>query len=77
MMSISYGKIEDLVFSGSATGDIYIWKDVLLVKTVKSHDGPVFAMHALDKVKIVLLCNSVNQLHLFMGLCSYFQLLQC
>ncbi|KAK9412191.1 echinoderm microtubule-associated protein-like 6 [Crotalus adamanteus] len=49
MMSISYGRIEDLVFSGSATGDIYIWKDVLLVKTVKSHDGPVFAMHALDK----------------------------
>ncbi|XP_013915817.1 PREDICTED: echinoderm microtubule-associated protein-like 5 [Thamnophis sirtalis] len=49
MMSISYGRIEDFVFSGSATGDIYIWKDVLLVKTVKAHDGPVFAMHALDK----------------------------
>lgn len=50
MMSVSYGRIEDLVFSGSATGDIYIWKDILLLKTVKAHDGPVFAMHALDKV---------------------------
>lgn len=50
MMSVSYGRIEDLVFSGAATGDIYIWKDTLLLKTVKAHDGPVFAMHALDKV---------------------------
>lgn len=50
MMSVSYGRLEDLVFSGSATGDIYIWKDILLLKTVKAHDGPVFAMHALDKV---------------------------
>ncbi|XP_075781606.1 echinoderm microtubule-associated protein-like 6 isoform X3 [Pelodiscus sinensis] len=49
MMSVSYGRIEDLVFSGAATGDIYIWKDILLLKTVKAHDGPVFAMHSLDK----------------------------
>ncbi|NXW53095.1 EMAL6 protein, partial [Eurystomus gularis] len=49
MMSVSYGRLEDLVFSGAATGDIYIWKDTLLLKTVKAHDGPVFAMHALDK----------------------------
>lgn len=53
MMSVSYGRIEDLVFSGAATGDIYIWKDTLLLKTVKAHDGPVFAMHALDKVFVV------------------------
>uniref|UniRef100_A0A8C8RE05 EMAP like 6 n=1 Tax=Pelusios castaneus TaxID=367368 RepID=A0A8C8RE05_9SAUR len=49
MMSVSYGRMEDIVFSGAATGDIYIWKDILLLKTVKAHDGPVFAMHALDK----------------------------
>ncbi|XP_051829524.1 echinoderm microtubule-associated protein-like 6 [Antechinus flavipes] len=49
MMSVSYGRMEDLVFSGAATGDIFIWKDILLLKTVKAHDGPVFAMHALDK----------------------------
>ncbi|XP_069464337.1 echinoderm microtubule-associated protein-like 6 isoform X1 [Ambystoma mexicanum] len=49
MMCVSYGRAEDLVFSGAATGDVYIWKDVNLIKTVKAHDGPVFAMHALDK----------------------------
>lgn len=51
MMCVSYGRMEDLVFSGAATGDIFIWKDILLLKTVKAHDGPVFAMYALDKVK--------------------------
>lgn len=50
MMSVSYGRMEELVFSGAATGDIYIWKETLLLRTVKAHDGPVFAMHALDKV---------------------------
>uniref|UniRef100_A0A8C0UQ86 EMAP like 6 n=1 Tax=Cyanistes caeruleus TaxID=156563 RepID=A0A8C0UQ86_CYACU len=49
MMSVSYGRVEELVFSGAATGDIYIWKETLLLRTVKAHDGPVFAMHALDK----------------------------
>lgn len=52
-MCVSYGRVEDLVFSGAATGDIFIWKDVLLLKTVKAHDGPVFAMYALDKVRRV------------------------
>uniref|UniRef100_A0A8C9CAS3 EMAP like 6 n=1 Tax=Phocoena sinus TaxID=42100 RepID=A0A8C9CAS3_PHOSS len=49
MMCVSYGRMEDLVFSGAATGDIFIWKEILLLKTVKAHDGPVFAMYALDK----------------------------
>ncbi|KAM3930547.1 echinoderm microtubule-associated protein-like 6 isoform 4-T4 [Leptodactylus fuscus] len=49
MMCVSYGRSEDLVYSGAATGDIYVWKDILLLKTIKAHDGPVFAMYALDK----------------------------
>uniref|UniRef100_H3AR31 EMAP like 6 n=1 Tax=Latimeria chalumnae TaxID=7897 RepID=H3AR31_LATCH len=49
MMCVSYGRIEDLIFSGAATGDVYIWKDTLLLKTAKAHDGPVFAMYSLDK----------------------------
>ena len=28
MMCVSYGRMEDLVFSGAATGDIFIWKDI-------------------------------------------------
>lgn len=51
MMSVCYGRSEALVFSGAATGDVYIWKEVLLLKTVKAHDGPVFAMFSLDKVR--------------------------
>ncbi|MGH0132992.1 UNVERIFIED_CONTAM: hypothetical protein FKN15_059554 [Acipenser sinensis] len=49
MMCVSYGRGEDLVFSGAATGDVFIWKDTLLLKTIKAHDGPVFAMFSLDK----------------------------
>ncbi|KAI4881350.1 hypothetical protein NFI96_009304, partial [Prochilodus magdalenae] len=49
MMSVCYGHTDDLVFSGAATGDIYIWKEPTLLKTIKAHDGPVFAMFSLDK----------------------------
>ncbi|XP_055018852.1 echinoderm microtubule-associated protein-like 6 [Boleophthalmus pectinirostris] len=49
MMSVCYGRSDALVFSGAATGDVYIWKEPLLLKTVKAHDGPVFAMFSLDK----------------------------
>ncbi|XP_028844275.1 echinoderm microtubule-associated protein-like 6 isoform X1 [Denticeps clupeoides] len=49
MMSVCYGRADDLVFSGAATGDVYVWKEPTLLKTVKAHDGPVFAMFSLDK----------------------------
>ncbi|XP_072293600.1 echinoderm microtubule-associated protein-like 6 isoform X2 [Eucyclogobius newberryi] len=49
MMSVCYGRTDALVFSGAATGDVYIWKEPVLLKTVKAHDGPVFAMFSLDK----------------------------
>lgn len=51
MMSACYGRSEDLVFSGATNGDVYIWRDTTLIKTIKAHDGPVFAMCSLDKVK--------------------------
>ncbi len=50
MMCTVYGWTEEMVFSGTCTGDICIWRDMFLVKTVKAHDGPVFSMHALEKV---------------------------
>ncbi|TNN30605.1 Echinoderm microtubule-associated protein-like 6 [Liparis tanakae] len=49
MMSACYGRAEDLVFSGGASGDVYVWRDTTLIKTAKAHDGPVFAMCSLDK----------------------------
>ena len=48
-MCAVYGWTEETVFSGTCTGDICIWRDMFLVKTVKAHDGPVFSMHALEK----------------------------
>lgn len=50
MMCAVYGWSEEMVFSGTCTGDICIWRDMFLMKTVKAHDGPVFSMHALEKV---------------------------
>lgn len=50
MMCAVYGWTEEMAFSGTSTGDVCIWRDVFLVKTVKAHDGPVFSMHALEKV---------------------------
>uniref|UniRef100_A0AAY4A246 Echinoderm microtubule-associated protein-like 5 n=1 Tax=Denticeps clupeoides TaxID=299321 RepID=A0AAY4A246_9TELE len=49
MMCAVYGWTEEMVFSGTCTGDICIWRDMFLLKTVKGHDGPVFSMHALEK----------------------------
>lgn len=70
-MSVSYGRMEELVFSGAATGDIYIWKETLLLRTVKGHDGPVFAMHALDKVYLSPSFTSISvELMDFRGVCD-------
>ena len=55
MMSVCYGRSEELVFSGATTGDVYIWRETTLMKTIKAHDGPVFAMCSLDKVVITFL----------------------
>lgn len=49
-MCVFYGRMEDLVFLGVVIGDIFIWKDILLLKIVKVYDGFVFVMYALDKV---------------------------
>ncbi|KAM9770291.1 LOW QUALITY PROTEIN: echinoderm microtubule-associated protein-like 6 [Menidia menidia] len=49
MMSACFGRAEELLFSGATTGDVFLWRDTSLIKTVKAHDGPVFAMCSLDK----------------------------
>ncbi|GFS05106.1 echinoderm microtubule-associated protein-like 6 [Elysia marginata] len=49
MMCVSYGKAQDICFSGGSDGNVFVWQGTTLQKTVKAHDGPVFAMHSLDK----------------------------
>lgn len=51
MMCVSFGKAADMCYTGGAKGDIYVWVGLSLTKTIKAHEGPLFAMHSLDKVK--------------------------
>ncbi|KAF3844802.1 hypothetical protein F7725_007965 [Dissostichus mawsoni] len=55
MMCAVYGWSEEMVFSGTCTGDICIWRDMFLMKTVKAHDGPVFRICDWRKDGIVAL----------------------
>ena len=50
MLCVAYGKTADICFSGGSDGNVFVWQGVTLEKTVKAHEGPVFAMHSLDKV---------------------------
>ncbi|CAB1335195.1 unnamed protein product, partial [Coregonus sp. 'balchen'] len=50
MMCAVYGWTEEMVFSGTCTGDICIWRDMFLVKTVKAHDGPGFVTGGKDGI---------------------------
>lgn len=50
MLCVAYGKAADVCFSGGSDGNVFIWSGITLQKTVKAHEGPVFAMHSLDKV---------------------------
>ena len=51
-MCISFGKTADLCYTGGGNGSIYVWVGLTLSKCIKAHEGPCFAMHALDKVTI-------------------------
>lgn len=50
MMCVTYAKIPDLVFSGGASGKVYVWQRNTLKNAVQAHEGPVFAMQVLEKV---------------------------
>uniref|UniRef100_UPI00358E5FDC echinoderm microtubule-associated protein-like 5 isoform X4 n=1 Tax=Myxine glutinosa TaxID=7769 RepID=UPI00358E5FDC len=49
MLCAVYGRSDDLSYSGAASGDVYVWRGVALLRTVKAHDGPIFSLHALEK----------------------------
>ncbi|XP_077993248.1 echinoderm microtubule-associated protein-like 6 [Glandiceps talaboti] len=49
MTCATFGKSPEITYTGGANGEVYIWQDVTLSKTVKAHEGPCFAMHSLDK----------------------------
>ncbi|KAJ8309461.1 hypothetical protein KUTeg_014335 [Tegillarca granosa] len=49
MLCVTFGKTPDICYCGGSDGNVFIWNDVTLKKVVKAHEGPLFAMHSLDK----------------------------
>ena len=55
MMCITYPKNAGIIVSGATSGLVYLWHDEVLKSTIQGHQGPVFAIHALEKVRFQLL----------------------
>jgi len=61
MLCVAFDKQQDVSHSGGANGFIYHWQSNMLTGTVKGHQGPVFAMLAVEKVcsVVFLVCMCV------------------
>jgi len=44
MLSIEFGSRGE-IYTGAQNGKVYVWDDKKLVRTIKLHDGPIFAMY--------------------------------
>ncbi len=66
MMCVAFGSDPVVTYSGGSSGNVYIWQNLKLSKTIKAHDGPCFAMHSLDKVSgCILVIKNVFKQHVF------------
>ena len=70
MMCVTYAKIPDLVFSGGASGKVYVWQGNTLKNAVQAHEGPVFAMQVLEKVMSSV--NTQVSPLVFLRMCFFF-----
>ena len=43
MLSVAFGP-DDITYTGGMTGDVYVWKENVLLKIVNGHNGPIFTM---------------------------------
>ena len=60
MLCVVFDKGQDKTHSGGANGLVYHWTGNQLTGTVSAHQGPVFAMLAVEKVCIrVCVCTCV------------------
>ena len=50
MLCVAFDKEQDKAHSGGANGLVYHWTGNQLSGTVSAHQGPVFAMLAVEKV---------------------------
>jgi echinoderm microtubule-associated protein-like 5 len=45
MLSVAFGQ-ENVTYTGSMTGDIFVWKDIVLTRVINNaHNGPIFSMY--------------------------------
>ena len=65
MLCVAFDKEQDKAHSGGANGLVYHWTGNQLTGTVSAHQGPVFAMLAVEKVCLSV-CVSV---YLFVFCC--------
>ncbi|KAL5008221.1 hypothetical protein ScPMuIL_013802 [Solemya velum] len=49
MLCVAFGKSVDVCYTGGSDGNVFVWQGTNLQKVVKAHEGPLFAMHSLDK----------------------------
>ena len=49
MLCICHSPTDDLCFSGSDTGLVYVWQGTTLRRSVQAHNGPVCAMYSLRR----------------------------
>lgn len=47
MLCICHSQREDLCYTGTASGEIYVWQDSTYRKSIPAHKGPVYAMFAI------------------------------
>ena len=56
MMTATYAPhTPDLVYTGGASGKVFVWVGLELQRVVTAHDGPCFTLHSLDKVNITFI----------------------
>ena len=51
MLCVCHSPTDDLCFSGSDTGLVYIWQGTTLRHSVQAHNGAVCAMYSLRQTK--------------------------
>lgn len=51
MLCVCHSPTDDLCFTGSDTGLVYVWQGTTLRCSVQAHKGPVCAMYSLSQFK--------------------------
>lgn len=59
MLCICHSQREDLCYTGTSSGEIYVWQDSTYRQSIPAHKGPVYAMFAIlqseEKVNAAIL----------------------